>query len=126
MTLTPTPIDAASASSTTGHDAVSKAPVGAAPGGREATEAAPMKAPLVPPITSVAAASVAAPIDTVASLEDLAALTRPDFPLLSQIACLGQPLIYLDYAATSQKPRQVLEALQHLSLIHISEPTRPY
>ncbi|MEY4358653.1 MAG: SufS family cysteine desulfurase, partial [Cyanobacteriota bacterium] len=28
-------------------------------------------------------------------------------------ACLGQPLIYLDHAATSQKPRQVLEALQH-------------
>ncbi|MFN9694522.1 MAG: aminotransferase class V-fold PLP-dependent enzyme, partial [Synechococcaceae cyanobacterium] len=45
--------------------------------------------------------------------EDLAALTRPDFPLLAQTACLGQPLIYLDYAATSQKPRQVLEALQH-------------
>ena len=43
---------------------------------------------------------------------DLAALTRPDFPLLDQTACLGQPLIYLDYAATSQKPRQVLEALQ--------------
>ncbi len=45
-------------------------------------------------------------------LTDLAALTRPDFPLLDQIACLGQPLIYLDYAATSQKPRRVLEALQ--------------
>ena len=45
--------------------------------------------------------------------EDLASLTRPDFPLLAQTACLGQPLIYLDYAATSQKPRQVLEALQH-------------
>jgi cysteine desulfurase/selenocysteine lyase len=45
--------------------------------------------------------------------QDLAALTRPDFPLLEQTACLGQPLIYLDYAATSQKPRQVLEALQH-------------
>ena len=44
--------------------------------------------------------------------ENLAALTRPDFPLLAQTACLGQPLIYLDYAATSQKPRQVLEALQ--------------
>ena len=44
--------------------------------------------------------------------ENLAALTRPDFPLLAQQACLGQPLIYLDYAATSQKPRQVLEALQ--------------
>jgi cysteine desulfurase/selenocysteine lyase len=45
--------------------------------------------------------------------EDLAALTRPDFPLLAQTACLGQPLIYLDHAATSQKPRQVLEVLQH-------------
>ncbi len=44
---------------------------------------------------------------------DLAVLTRPDFPLLAQTACLGQPLIYLDHAATSQKPRQVLEALQH-------------
>jgi len=44
--------------------------------------------------------------------EDLASLTRPDFPLLAQTACLGQPLIYLDYAATSQKPRQVLAALQ--------------
>ncbi|MFM8936992.1 MAG: SufS family cysteine desulfurase [Vulcanococcus sp.] len=45
--------------------------------------------------------------------ENLAALTRPDFPLLAQTACLGQPLIYLDHAATSQKPRQVLQALQH-------------
>ena len=108
MTLTPTPINAASASSATGPEAASPVPVGAAPAGREATEAAPMKAPRVPPI-----ASVAAPTETVASPEDLAALTRPDFPLLSQIACLGQPLIYLDYAATSQKPRQVLEALQH-------------
>ena len=35
---------------------------------------------------------------------DLAAQTRPDFPLLAQTACLGQPLIYLDHAATSQKP----------------------
>jgi len=45
--------------------------------------------------------------------ENLAALTRPDFPLLAQTACLGQPLIYLDHAATSQKPRQVLDALRH-------------
>ena len=44
---------------------------------------------------------------------DLAAITRPDFPLLAQTACLGESLIYLDHAATSQKPRQVLEALQH-------------
>ncbi|WP_216904084.1 SufS family cysteine desulfurase [Synechococcus sp. CCY 9618] len=59
------------------------------------------------PLVSAAAPSTAAP-----PVSDLAALTRPDFPLLEQIACLGQPLIYLDYAATSQKPRQVLEALQ--------------
>jgi len=44
---------------------------------------------------------------------NLSAITRPDFPLLAQTACLGEPLIYLDHAATSQKPRQVLEALQH-------------
>ena len=47
------------------------------------------------------------------SAENLAVLTRPDFPLLAQTACLGQPLIYLDHAATSQKPRQVLDALLH-------------
>jgi cysteine desulfurase/selenocysteine lyase len=46
------------------------------------------------------------------AVENLAALTRSDFPLLAQTACLGQPLIYMDHAATSQKPRQVLEALQ--------------
>jgi cysteine desulfurase/selenocysteine lyase len=51
--------------------------------------------------------------DAVAAAPDLAALTRADFPLLAQTACLGQPLIYLDHAATSQKPRQVLAALQH-------------
>ena len=48
-----------------------------------------------------------------ATSANLAAETRPDFPLLAQTACLGQPLIYLDHAATSQKPRQVLAALQH-------------
>ena len=43
---------------------------------------------------------------------DLATLHRPDFSLLDQ-QVHGQPLIYLDYAATSQKPRVVLEALEH-------------
>lgn len=52
-------------------------------------------------------------LDAPVQATNLAALTRPDFPLLAQTACLGQPLIYLDHAATSQKPRQVLEALQH-------------
>jgi cysteine desulfurase/selenocysteine lyase len=54
----------------------------------------------------------AAPMPGV-DVEDLAALTRAHFPLLAQTACLGQPLIYLDHAATSQKPEQVLEALRH-------------
>ncbi|MCP9935198.1 SufS family cysteine desulfurase [Cyanobium sp. Candia 9D4] len=54
----------------------------------------------------------APPLAATPVVADLAVQTRPDFPLLAQTACLGQPLIYLDYAATSQKPRQVLEALQ--------------
>ncbi|MEB3301214.1 MAG: SufS family cysteine desulfurase [Cyanobacteriota bacterium] len=62
-------------------------------------------------LASNPALSTANPTATPA--ENLAALTRADFPVLDQTACLGQPLIYLDYAATSQKPRQVLAALQH-------------
>lgn len=70
----------------------------------------------VPGPSGPIAADAAGPdgaVVTAAAEEDLAALTRPDFPLLAQTACLGQPLIYLDYAATSQKPAKVLEALQH-------------
>ena len=37
---------------------------------------------------------------------------RADFPILGQRAPDGRPLIYLDHAATSQKPRQVLQALE--------------
>jgi cysteine desulfurase/selenocysteine lyase len=37
---------------------------------------------------------------------------REDFPILREQAH-GQPLIYFDSAATSQKPKQVLEALQN-------------
>lgn len=36
---------------------------------------------------------------------------RADFPLLSQPHPSGRPLVYLDNAATAQKPRRVLEAL---------------
>ena len=43
----------------------------------------------------------------------LAQLFRPDFPILDQLSAAGGPLIYLDHAATSQKPQQVLEALNH-------------
>ena len=38
---------------------------------------------------------------------------RADFPILEQSSSEGLPLIYLDHAATSQKPRQVLDALLH-------------
>ncbi len=37
--------------------------------------------------------------------------TRPDFPILTR-QVHGHPLVYLDSAASSQKPRQVLEAMQ--------------
>ena len=39
---------------------------------------------------------------------------RADFPILSR-SVGGRPLVYLDSANTSQKPRQVVD----LSLIHI-------
>src|SRR5882762_5029565 len=37
---------------------------------------------------------------------------RADFPILDQ-KVHGQPLIYFDNAATSQKPRAVIDALRH-------------
>jgi cysteine desulfurase / selenocysteine lyase len=40
---------------------------------------------------------------------------RRDFPILEQ-RVYGKPLVYLDNAATTQKPRQVLDVLQHYYL----------
>ena len=37
---------------------------------------------------------------------------RADFPILDQ-QVHGHPLVYLDNAASSQKPRQVIDALTH-------------
>src|SRR3989449_5799725 len=37
-------------------------------------------------------------------------LTRPDFPILERVAN-GHPLVYLDSAASSQRPRTVIEAM---------------
>src|SRR5918994_4580903 len=39
------------------------------------------------------------------------ACIRSDFPILSQTTRSGHPLAYLDNAATTQKPRQVIEAV---------------
>ena len=47
-----------------------------------------------------------------ADIVNLASQYRADFPILEQKAADGRPLVYLDHAATSQKPRQVLAALQ--------------
>ena len=49
---------------------------------------------------------------TVAQARTLAQTVRADFPILHQ-AVGGYPLVYLDNAATSQKPKAVLDALQH-------------
>jgi cysteine desulfurase/selenocysteine lyase len=53
---------------------------------------------------------------------DVAAL-RGDFPILSRTVRGGRPLVYLDSGATSQRPRQVLDAErafleQHNSAVH--------
>ncbi|KAJ6670918.1 CYSTEINE DESULFURASE [Salix viminalis] len=42
----------------------------------------------------------------------LGQLTRPDFPILHQTINNGSKLVYLDNAATSQKPISVIKALQ--------------
>ena len=69
------------------------------------------------------------------SIFDVAALRR-DFPIL-QTTVHGKPLVYLDNAATSQKPQAVLDALAryyaetnanvHRGLYQLSEAsTRAY
>ena len=39
-----------------------------------------------------------------------ARVIREDFPILAKLV-YGKPLVYLDNAATSQKPKQVIQAL---------------
>jgi cysteine desulfurase / selenocysteine lyase len=48
---------------------------------------------------------------------------RKDFPILERVLPGGRPLVYLDSGATSQKPRQVLDAErdfyeQHNAAVH--------
>lgn len=51
-------------------------------------------------------------LDTVAHRIDVEAVKK-DFPVLSRTVRNERPLVYLDTAATSQKPRQVLDAERH-------------
>ena len=43
----------------------------------------------------------------------LAEKARSDFPIFTNNSNDEKTLIYLDHAATSQKPKQVIEALKH-------------
>ena len=66
--------------------------------------------------------AVQAPAGTGLSGFDPTAL-RADFPILSRTVREGRPLVYLDSGATSQRPRQVLDAErefleQHNSAVH--------
>jgi cysteine desulfurase/selenocysteine lyase len=57
-----------------------------------------------PPIATAPPPSrLAAPLDV--------ERVRADFPILSETVRGGRPLVYLDNAATSQKPRQVIDAI---------------
>ena len=54
-------------------------------------------------------ADTGVPAPVVAALDPHA--IRADFPILSTRTSSGHPLVYLDSAATSQKPRVVIEAV---------------
>ncbi|TCM42616.1 cysteine desulfurase [Kribbella sp. VKM Ac-2568] len=49
---------------------------------------------------------------------------RADFPILSRELSGGYPLIYLDSANSSQKPRQVVQAIEEHYLIHNANVAR--
>ena len=54
-----------------------------------------------------------APASTAAGATLDVAKIRSDFPILGRTVREGKPLIYLDSGATSQRPRQVLDAERH-------------
>ena len=54
---------------------------------------------------------------------DIAAI-RADFPILSRSVHDGRPLVYMDSAATTMKPRQVLDAIRSFDELHYSNVHR--
>lgn len=71
-----------------------------------------------------ASTSLDAPISSSSSLSSvtgardkgMSAINRADFPILDQDAYEGKPLIYLDSAASSQKPTSVINAMNEYYL----------
>lgn len=49
--------------------------------------------------------------DAPSSVQDIKAIHREDFPILDQDAHPGKPLVYLDSAASSQKPAYVIDTM---------------
>src|SRR5690606_15097493 len=56
-------------------------------------------------------------------VDDRWAARRDDFPALRRLVA-GKPVVYLDSAATAQKPRCVLEAMQRVYAEGIGNPHR--
>ncbi|MBC7297609.1 MAG: aminotransferase class V-fold PLP-dependent enzyme, partial [Demequina sp.] len=48
----------------------------------------------------------------------LATDVRADFPILTRTVRNGKPLVYLDSAATAQRPQQVLDAVAEFERAH--------
>jgi cysteine desulfurase / selenocysteine lyase len=67
-------------------------------------------------MSAVSEPTTVAPLDTDA--------IRADFPILGRAVRGGNPLIYLDSGATSQKPRQVLDAERDFYTMHNSAAHR--
>lgn len=55
------------------------------------------------------------PVAGVAKMNNPIENCRKDFPILQQL-CRDKPLVYLDSAATSQKPQRVIDAVNHYYL----------
>ena len=59
-------------------------------------------------------------------MKDLALETRKDFPLFDIQSGDLNPIVYLDHAATSQKPRQVIDKLVQFYTDYKVQPYSPF
>ncbi|MEM6799202.1 MAG: cysteine desulfurase [Planctomycetota bacterium] len=52
--------------------------------------------------------------ETIAAADLLPESVRDDFPILQETTAHGRPIVFLDSAASSQRPRQVIDAVAHV------------